>query len=106
MQHELSGWGVKYGEFSYTDKYAPAAEWLNDGIDRWIENADMMTRKRFVTELFDAFAAEGYMHLKDLNNIDKNGIQSIISRMSDMSPGAKNMAHELLKSLMRTLWRR
>ena len=106
MQHDLSRWGIEYGELSCSDRYDPAAEWLNAGIDRWIENADMMTRKRFVTDLFDAFAAGGYMHLKDLNNIDKKGIQSIITKMSNMSPEAKSMAHDLPKSLLRTLRRK
>lgn len=106
MQHDPSSWGVKYGELYYTDGYEPFAEWINAGLDKWIENAGMEERERFVTELFDAFAAGGYLHFKDLNFIDRRGIQNIVNKMSEMSPEVKAVAQELPKQLIRALAKR
>ena len=86
--------------------YEPFAEWINAGLDKWIENAGMEERERFVTELFDAFAAGGYLHFKDLNFIDKRGIQNIVNKMSEMSPEVKAVAQELPKQLIRALAKR
>ena len=41
--------------------------------------------------------AGGYLHFKDLNFIDRRGIQNIVNKMSEMSPEVKAVAQELME---------
>ncbi len=50
--------------------------------------------------------AGGYLHFKDLNFIDRRGIQNIVNKMSEMSPEVKAVAQELPKQLIRALAKR
>ncbi|MBR1522897.1 MAG: DUF2974 domain-containing protein, partial [Lachnospiraceae bacterium] len=106
MQHDLSSWGVRYGDLYYTEKLAPAAKKIDEGLDRWLEKASAEERTAFVTELFDAIAAEGILHFKDTSAIDRHSIQNIVLRVTNMSHDARATALSLPKELIKSMAKR
>lgn len=106
MQHDPSSWGIRYGELYHADRLAPAARRIDEGLDRWLEKATSEARTAFVTELFDAIAAEGIMHLKDLSSIELKSIQNIVMRVTGMSHDARVTAYSLPKELIKAMAKR
>lgn len=78
LQHDMTTWGVEYGELLIVDEYDDKGEKLNGLIDRWIENLDQDEREVFVNELFDALASDGSLTVSDIMTKGIDNIENII----------------------------
>ena len=108
MQHDMSTWGIDHGHLAYIDEQDPGSVRLNAGVDQWIESADIETRKNFVEQLFDAFAASGYVRLQDIYDADGDikAIEHVLARMTSLAPEVKAMALRLPAKILHSMIRR
>ena len=95
MQHELLSWGVRSEGLDTVPENDPRAKNINRVIDEWMENISQEDRKTFVSELFDALAADGAKTMTDIMHKGLDGFEKILFRAAGSSRVTKKAAAAL-----------
>ena len=76
--HVIHTWCIEHGEFLTADDFDPHIAWLNDTVNRWIENVTMDVRKDFVEELFASWTDMGMEYFTDLDDFDPFDFEQMV----------------------------
>ena len=97
MQHSLATWLIKYGALSTVPQNDPESEQINYLVNDWIENVPPEHRSILVDDLFRAFSADG---TKNLEELDLDRIESIVIRLTGVSPTSRKVLSILPNKLL------
>lgn len=89
MQHDINSWQVEAGHPKYAEKNSYRSVWLDQVIDKWIEQIPPDERKVFVEELFGALAKDGSKTLGDITAKGAFGLERTIMNLAQVSDSVK-----------------
>ncbi len=93
--HVMNNWLIEHGEFSEADDFDPHIAWINDTINRWIENVDMDVRKDFVDELFASWTDMGMEYFTELDDFNPFDFEQMVLNFLNIKNSNKRVALHL-----------
>lgn len=95
MQHDVFTWGIDHGRLLTADSLDPQAIRMNDFVGGWIEDVSREERRVFVSELFDALAADGARTIADVIKLGPGGLENIVIRLIGSSKATRKTVASL-----------
>lgn len=103
LQHDGLSWQVEGEHFASCDEPDEKSLFYNQIFKQWIESADLVQRKAFTADLFDAFERTGARSMTELNRIGADELEIIFLSLAHSESHTKIVVTKFIHSVWTNL---